>query len=94
MLVTPLTSSVFFQKSLIWCDSQVVRPRSATPSSPVQIRLAPLKKPWNPSILGLFLLALTNREIGDHVNRQPGKSTTRLIIDHEFHFCYTLRNQL
>lgn len=42
MLVTPLTSSVIFQKSLIWCDSQVVRPRSATPSSPVQIRLAPL----------------------------------------------------
>ena len=28
----------------IWRDSQVVRPRSATPSSPVQIRLTPLKK--------------------------------------------------
>ena len=27
---------------IIWRDSQVVRPRSATPLSPVQIRFAPL----------------------------------------------------
>ena len=34
----------------IWRDSQVVRPRSATPLSPVQIRLTPLNKPRKISV--------------------------------------------
>ena len=40
-----------------WCHSQVVRQRSATPLSPVQIRVAPLRKPWKDKFPGLILLA-------------------------------------
>ena len=39
--------------SIIWCHSQVVRQRSATPLSPVQIRVAPLQNPEF-SILDFF----------------------------------------
>ena len=42
----PLTNRICFAiiygRTKVWCSSQVVRPRSATPSSPVQIRLTPL----------------------------------------------------
>ena len=41
-------------ESLIWCHSQVVRQRSATPLSPVQIRVAPLRKPWKDEFPGLI----------------------------------------
>ena len=37
-----------------WCHSQVVRQRSATPLSPVQIRVAPLRKPWKDEFPGLI----------------------------------------
>ena len=40
------TGSIPVGVIFIWCDSQVVRPRSATPLSPVQIRLAPLRGPF------------------------------------------------
>ena len=47
----------------LWRHSQVVRQRSATPLSPVQIRVAPLESPGFTELavgLGLFLL----RKIG------------------------------
>ena len=39
---------------VIWRHSQVVRQRSATPLSPVQIRVAPLRKPWKFIFPGLI----------------------------------------
>ena len=49
-------------KNLIRRDRQVVRPRSATPLSPVQIRLAPLEKALE-NISGAFsILWFTHRE--------------------------------
>ena len=39
---------------IIWRHSQVVRQRSATPLSPVQIRVAPLRKPWKDEFPGLI----------------------------------------
>ena len=40
----------------IWHHSQVVRQRSATPLSPVQIRVAPLRKPWKDKFPGLIFI--------------------------------------
>ena len=45
----------------MWRDSQAVRPRSATPSSPVRIRFAPLQKGNLVSIMFMGFPFLVNR---------------------------------
>ncbi len=40
-LTKPGNESILTDNNRIWCHSQVVRQRSATPLSPVQIRVAP-----------------------------------------------------
>ena len=56
----------------LWRHSQVVRQRSATPLSPVQIRVAPLRKPWKDEFPGLifpikmYLLKTDFWKIGQH----------------------------
>ncbi len=54
---TAVTRVRFPLESLKWRDSQVVRPRSATPSSPVQIRLTPLR---SKQCFDLFLFFMQN----------------------------------
>ena len=60
--VFPLDKPILFcynSKALwIWCHSQVVRPRSATPSSPVQIWVAPPKNSESECFRNFFIQAV------------------------------------
>ena len=63
-----------------WCHSQVVRQRSATPLSPVQIRVAPLRKPWRFIFPGLICAIIYNNVFAeDSEDRQLEKRTASVM---------------